>query len=53
MTHERAPIKSLREIEQFWSIDDVLDANLALDVWEDLEEKSAQEAERKVRERMR
>ncbi len=33
---------SLREIESAWSIDDLYDANLALDVWDLLERKSAE-----------
>jgi hypothetical protein len=28
---------SLREIDEHWSVSDVLDANEAIDVWEDLQ----------------
>lgn len=39
-------MKSLREIEEWWSIDDLLDANMALDVWDEIESKSADKARR-------
>jgi hypothetical protein len=29
-------------MEQFWSLEDLLDANVALDVWDELERKSAE-----------
>jgi len=30
-------VRSLRELEEFWSIEDLLDAEIALDIWEQLE----------------
>jgi hypothetical protein len=44
LTHERAPTRSLREVEEYWSIDDLLEANMMLDVWDDLEAQASQKA---------
>lgn len=45
LTHERNRA-SLAELEEKWSIDDLFDANLALEVATELENKMHQEAER-------
>jgi len=34
-------VKSLREIEEYWSLDDLLDAELALSVWDEIEAKAS------------
>lgn len=47
LTHTRAPA-SLIEVEERWSIEDLLEANIALDVWDELERRAAEEANRAV-----
>ena len=47
LTHERAPSKDLIQIETQWTIEDLLEANLALDVWDELERLSARKAQEK------
>lgn len=37
-------MKSLHEIEQHWGLEDVLDANMVLDIWDDIESKATKEA---------
>ena len=49
LTHTRAPSKSLIEIQERWSLDDLLDANVALDVWDELEAASQAALEAKQR----
>lgn len=39
---------SLHEIETLWSIDDVIDANAVLDLYDEAERRAIQEAERKT-----
>lgn len=39
---------SLQEIEQYWTLDDVLDAHIALDVWETLDWKASEQARNQV-----
>lgn len=39
LTSQRLHV-GLRELEKHWSVDDLLDAHVALDLWEDLEEKA-------------
>lgn len=39
-------MKSRVEVATQWSIDDLLDANMALDVWDDIESKTYEKAER-------
>jgi len=42
-------IATLKEIETHWSIDDLMDANEALDVQQNAVEKQREEIERKTR----
>jgi hypothetical protein len=44
-------VRSLHEVEAHWSIDDLLDAHMAIDVWDELERKSYVEAAAKAKER--
>jgi hypothetical protein len=37
LTHERSPVSGLREIEEHWSLEDLVDAHLALDVHDELQ----------------
>lgn len=37
-------MKSLLEIERHWTIEDLLDANIALDAWEDAEHRAYEKA---------
>lgn len=46
LVHERAPVKSLRELEEHWSVDDLLSANIALDVIDSVERRAAEKAQR-------
>lgn len=39
-------MKSLRELEEWWSLDDLLSANIALDVWDDKERKATEKVQR-------
>lgn len=41
-------MKSLAEIAAHWSLDDLLDANLALDLWDELEAKAIAEAKQRA-----
>lgn len=50
LTHERAPTKDILQIESQWTITKLLDANLALDVWDDIERNAQDEAERERKE---
>lgn len=51
MTSERKPASGLREIEEHWSIDDLFDAHLALDVHEELHRLAREQAEDEARNR--
>lgn len=44
--HESSPVRSLREIEEWWSIDDLLSANIALDVVDEMNRRARAEAEK-------
>jgi len=48
LTHDRAPVKSLQELEQWWSLDDLLSANIALDVWDEMERQATEKARREA-----
>jgi hypothetical protein len=52
LTHERNRA-SLREIEEWWSLTDLAEAHLALDVHDELAEKVAAEHRRKQEEAQR
>ena len=41
---------TLHELEEHWSVNDLLSANIALDVWDDMERKAAEKARRDAEE---
>lgn len=42
-------MKSLAEVAEKWSIDDLLEAHMALDIWDDLEARAHAKAEESAR----
>ncbi len=52
LTHERIRV-TLQELDQHWGLDDLIEAHLALDVHDELAEKTAEEHRRKQEEAQR
>jgi uncharacterized protein YbdZ (MbtH family) len=46
VTHERSPASGLHEVEQHWSLTDLLNAHLALDVHDELQRLARERAQR-------